>query len=221
MNIDFTSSSLRFGYGCFETIKIIDGKIINFEEHLRRLELGCKTLLLRFENNKKQEILDFCKKNCFKNIWVLRLIVMPEINLKYFVEPYLELDRSKEYNLCFDDEWIINSKSPLNKFKSFNYLNRHIPHKKAIEKGFFDVLLLNERDEIAETSRANIFFQDKSGNWFTPYESSGCLPGIIRKQVINKLAAKEKIIKKEDLINFKKIIVTNSLIEELEITRIV
>jgi branched-chain amino acid aminotransferase len=53
----------------------------------------------------------------------------------------------------------------------------------AQKRGFDEVILLNERGEVAECTSANIFAAKGNQVW-TPPLSSGCLPGITREVVL-------------------------------------
>jgi|GEM_PF-5430994 len=73
-----------------------------------------------------------------------------------------------------------------------------------------DILLINSRTELIETSRFNIFCYDKATNTtYTPALNMGCLNGVFRRQALNEGAINlpdmgkkkiiEKIIKLDDL----------------------
>src|SRR2546423_15687028 len=53
-------------------------------------------------------------------------------------------------------------------------------------RGFDEVILLNERDEVAECTSANIFAA-KGGQVWTPPLTSGCLPGITRELLLSEV----------------------------------
>jgi branched-chain amino acid aminotransferase len=56
----------------------------------------------------------------------------------------------------------------------------------AQARGFDEVILLNERGEVAECTSANIFIADGNQVW-TPPLSSGCLPGITREVLLGEV----------------------------------
>jgi branched-chain amino acid aminotransferase len=58
--------------------------------------------------------------------------------------------------------------------------------EKAQQRGFDEVILLNERGEVAECTSANIFIANGSEVW-TPPLSSGCLPGITREVILGEV----------------------------------
>jgi branched-chain amino acid aminotransferase len=59
----------------------------------------------------------------------------------------------------------------------------------AQRRGFDEVILLNERGEVAECTSANLFIANGSQVW-TPPLSSGCLPGITRELLLGPVRAK-------------------------------
>ncbi len=53
-------------------------------------------------------------------------------------------------------------------------------------KSAFDVISVNEKDELVETSRFNIFLYDKTSDFvLTPALSSGCINGVLRRLIIH------------------------------------
>src|SRR5437016_9453636 len=58
----------------------------------------------------------------------------------------------------------------------------------AQARGFDEVILLNERGEVAECTSANLFIANGS-HVYTPPLSSGCLPGITREVVLGEIQA--------------------------------
>ena len=65
---------------------------------------------------------------------------------------------------------------------------------------FFDLIFLNEKGELCEGSRSNIYVF-KNGEWLTPPLSSGLLGGVLRTQLLETQQAKEAILTPSDLDN--------------------
>lgn len=61
-----------------------------------------------------------------------------------------------------------------------------------------DVVLINERGEVTETTRANLAVL-LEGSWWTPPLSSGLLPGIERARLLGSGSLKERVLNVEDL----------------------
>lgn len=66
------------------------------------------------------------------------------------------------------------------------------------ENGCDEVLFLNEKGELAEGSRSNIFVR-RDGVLLTPPLSSGALPGVLRQELIETGQAQEAVLTEADL----------------------
>ncbi|MFZ1991282.1 MAG: aminodeoxychorismate synthase component I [Alphaproteobacteria bacterium] len=66
------------------------------------------------------------------------------------------------------------------------------------KQGCDEVLFLNERGELAEGSRSNVFIEH-DGKLLTPPVSSGALPGTLRAELLASGQAKEAVLVPEDL----------------------
>jgi para-aminobenzoate synthetase / 4-amino-4-deoxychorismate lyase len=62
----------------------------------------------------------------------------------------------------------------------------------------FDVVFLNERGEVAEGARSNVFVE-RDGVLLTPPVSSGALPGVLRAELLASGQAREAILRSTDL----------------------
>ena len=84
--------------------------------------------------------------------------------------------------------------------------------REAEAKGGFDCLFFNDRGELTEGGRSNVFVK-LDGRWCTPPLSAGVLPGIMRAAMLADPAwdAQERTITREMLENATGIVVCNSL----------
>ncbi len=82
--------------------------------------------------------------------------------------------------------------------------------KKALNNGFDDVLFCNERGEITEGARSNIFIK-KEGVLYTPPISCGLLPGVYRDVLLKKKNTVEKVLYANDLNEADAIYLTNAV----------
>lgn len=62
----------------------------------------------------------------------------------------------------------------------------------------FDLVFLNERGEVAEGARSNVFVE-RDGCLLTPPLSSGALPGVLRAELLSSGRAREAVLLQEDL----------------------
>jgi len=94
----------------------------------------------------------------------------------------------------------------------------------AERQGYSESLMLDHEDNVAESTSANIFFKDKSGELHTPIADS-FLNGITRQTVIELAKSKnikvhERKIKPEELPNFAGCFLTGTAAEITPISQI-
>lgn len=84
--------------------------------------------------------------------------------------------------------------------------------RRAEAAGAFDMLFFNDRDELTEGGRSNVFLR-KEGRWLTPPLSSGLLPGVMRAVLLEDPAwdAQECVLTRQDLLDAEAICVCNAL----------
>jgi branched-chain amino acid aminotransferase len=93
--------------------------------------------------------------------------------------------------------------SPLAGVKVLSWLDNVWNYYEAQQAGFDEVVLLNERGEVAECTAANIFCV-RAGRVSTPPLNSGCLSGITRSVLLEigatvGVEVKEAVLRPEDL----------------------
>ncbi|MEN8515049.1 bifunctional anthranilate synthase component I family protein/class IV aminotransferase [Burkholderia sp. RS02] len=78
--------------------------------------------------------------------------------------------------------------------------------------GGFDMLFVNERGEVTEGGRSNLFVK-LDGQWVTPPLASGVLPGVMRGVLLDDRAfgAAERVVTCDDLARAQALLLTNAL----------
>ena len=98
-----------------------------------------------------------------------------------------------------------NSADPFLRHKT---TNRHLYNEELTRvraEGFDEVLFLNERGELTEGAISNVFVEkpadpQRAGKLFTPPLSSGVLPGVMRRHLLETFPhAKERVLTLADL----------------------
>jgi branched-chain amino acid aminotransferase len=94
----------------------------------------------------------------------------------------------------------------------------------AQAKGFDEVILLNERGEVAECTSANIFIATGNQVW-TPPLSSGCLPGVTRDLLLSEIRVPgfeigERALMPADLETAEEVFITSTTRELLPVLEI-
>jgi para-aminobenzoate synthetase/4-amino-4-deoxychorismate lyase len=84
-------------------------------------------------------------------------------------------------------------------------------YQRARMDGFDEVIFLNERDEVTEGAISNLFVL-RGGKLYTPPLSSGVLPGVFRRSLLERDAgAEERILRVTDLESAEGVYLCNSL----------
>jgi para-aminobenzoate synthetase/4-amino-4-deoxychorismate lyase len=84
--------------------------------------------------------------------------------------------------------------------------------REAERRGGFDLLFFNEKDELTEGGRSNVFVKI-DGRWVTPPLAAGVLPGVMRTVLLADPAwnAAERSVNRADLMRAEEIVVCNAL----------
>lgn len=197
-----SSRAFMYGDGVFETIRIIDGKPINLENHINRLFKGAEKIKIHTTSALSADyfydkIVELCKQSGITEGGRCRIsfdrfqggTYTPVTNeLTYFIDVNpiesnkfalnhkgLELDIYSE---------IKKSNNYLANFKTKNGLLYIMTAVRAKELNLDDLLIINEKDLILESSNSNLFVVS-NGVLYTPSLEDGCLAGTMRMQIIN------------------------------------
>ena len=127
---------------------------------------------------------------------------------------------------CKISKWIrIDSKSqPMQAKSAANYSNAALARMDALNAGYDEAIMLNNKGHIAEGSAENIFVV-KNGKITTPPLDADILNGITRDSAIkllksNKIKVIEKNLKINDLLKADEIFMTGTAAEVKSVTRV-
>jgi branched-chain amino acid aminotransferase len=188
-------SGLLCGWGLFTTLRVFEGVPFAFERHWHRLERDAELTLCPFpfkmEDVRRylQEVLrsNQVREGCAR-IYVVNNQPGHWRSDEAFPKADLMICSADLPN--YRDRVRLTTRahgrhaaSPLANAKVTSWLNNVWSLQEAQREGFDEVILLNERGEVAECTAANIFCVQR-GTVVTPPLSSGCLPGITREVVL-------------------------------------
>ena len=184
-NLSGSNRGYLYGDGVFESIKIIDGKPINFANHFSRLIAGSEVLRIRipsfytatFFEDKINELIKLSK---IKKGGKIRLSIdrtsggtyKPVSNeATFFIEVMQDERNSYELNhKGLEVDLYSSMRKQVNKlanYKTKNGLIYVMASIEAQEKGFDDLLITNEKGNILESSSSNLFVVS-NGVLYTP-----------------------------------------------------
>tara|TARA_B110000881_G_scaffold149684_1_gene132718 strand:+ start:344 stop:1216 length:873 start_codon:yes stop_codon:yes gene_type:complete len=193
---------LLYGDGIFEGIRFYEGRVFRLTEHIERLYLSAKALLLKMPWTLEEvceATLETIRANELTDGYI-RLVVTRGVG-DLGLNPYLcpspsmfiiasgitlypkELyENGLEVVTCSTRRPTPASLSP--QVKSLNYLNNVMAKIEALKAGAKEGLMLNEQGYVAECTGDNVFIV-KKGVVLTPPVSDGSLDGITRQVIFD------------------------------------
>ncbi|WP_293874086.1 aminotransferase class IV [Flavobacterium sp.] len=235
LQVSIFNRSFLYGDGVFETLKVVNNKILFFEDHYFRLMASMRiirmeipmTFTLEFF---EQQILDLVKRNNLENSARVRFTVfrnqggyyLPSVNSVSFVIQASALTHKKyhfdlspfEVDLYKD---FVVSKQLLSTLKTANRIIHITASIFAQENQLNSCLLINEAKNVVEATNGNLFML-MGNTLITPPISEGCLNGIMRKQImvlakqINNIDMVEMEISPFDLQKADELFITNVIV---------
>ena len=205
------------GDGLFETLRVDQGQAGDVEAHFDRLFEGLPRIGIDFGD--RGALASAVTAVAGASPWPvarMRIAVTPETRL-ITLAPYSP-PAGRVSAVLLPEPWIW-SRSPLAGLKSLSYQANLAALRRARAAGAFEALLLNERGRLVEGSRSNLILSLPDG-LFTPPVEDGCLPGTVRRRLLESGQVAERSLTPADLDSADRALLTNSLIGVLEVERI-
>jgi branched-chain amino acid aminotransferase len=237
LNLPYNNRAFLYGDALFETLKYHNNSIEFFEDHYFRLMASMRMLRMEIPvffslDFLKNEILKTLKAN---NLLIARIrlqvfrksggLYMPKSNdINFLIETSVfSPSTRKRYEIdVFKDYQVFSG--TLSNLKTTNRIINVISSIYANENNLDDCILLNEKKNVVETTKANIFLV-KGNQVLTPSLTEGCIKGIMRKKVIeeiNRIGMYELIeteISPFEIQKSEAVFITNSIIGIQPVTK--
>jgi branched-chain amino acid aminotransferase len=223
---------LRYGDGIFETMKLKNGNLILSDEHFARLWKGMQ--LLQFDIPKllspekfEAEILQLAAKNKLSAARIRLTIIRSDggiydakNNMPNYIIEAMALPKdngplnSNGLQLCiFNDAK--KSIDTFSNLKTNNYLPYFMGAIFAKKQQCNDALIVNSDGNICDSTIANVFYI-KDETIYTPALTQGCVAGVMRKFLIDKIrilgfSVHESVVTKEDILHADEVFLSNSI----------
>ena len=196
------------GFSLLETMRLERGLIVRRDRHVARAAAAAAELGFAWNVAAANAALDAAIASHADGAWRTRRLVSPTGDATVECTPLVH-DESRVWRVGPAAE-PVDSGDPSLRVKT---TRREIYEgAKAARPDLDDVLLWNERDEITESTIANVV-AEIDNNWYTPPVSCGLLPGVFRAAVIEARMVQERVVTKDDLRRATRIWLINSLRE--------
>jgi branched-chain amino acid aminotransferase len=231
--LDASNRGFRFGEGLFETMLARKGNLPLADFHFDRLFRGMKSLGYSVPQDADrdhslnpltpgslaEQVAELCRRNRHLDLARVRLTVYPDENgrASYIIQTFAYLPEEipaggLSLGLFPDGR---KSRDAFSHIKSNNYQLFALAARYAQGKGWNDALVLNDRERLAESSVANLFYI-RGGVICTPPLSEGCVEGVMRRILLESLPGsgfhvREQAIGPNELREADEIFLTNAL----------
>lgn len=225
--------AFRLGDGFFESMRVIDGKVVFLENHFSRIEDTIKALKMATTEGfnieqLRQQINGLLQRNGITKGGRIRITFYRKSSGYY--EPHVnDVAYMIESEALAENEFTLNAvgktvdiftdfKKDVNKLSIFKSLNAQLYIMAALqlkEKNLDDALIQNNKFAIIESIASNIFIVS-NGVLYTPTLQDGCIAGTMRMNIINlaldhKIKVYECTLNPQNLLAADEIFLTNAV----------
>jgi branched-chain amino acid aminotransferase len=206
--ITLQNRSYKWGDGLFETMRILDGRILLAPYHFERLFSGMRLLMINGDElstrKLEHQITELCAfNNCLPSARVRLAVYRNDRGgAGYSIEAVALSAGRPEWN----DTGYITGLYPLARkgcdvfanLKTANYLPYVLADLYAQQHGLDECLLLNSRNAVCDGSKTNVFLI--TGTVITtPSLEQGCVQGVMRRFVIEELEKLGHVIHQQEV----------------------
>jgi branched-chain amino acid aminotransferase len=227
---------LLSGWGVFSTLRVIDGVLFAWERHWTRIKRDAAAFHVTLPDDPetlRRKLLELIEANHARNS-TLRLAILRNGG-GMWADPAPARDSDIIALTADTKDWgrgvklavqanARHAASPFAGAKILSWSMNLTWLESAQRRGFDEVILLNERGEVAECTSANIFASRGNQVWPPPL-SSGCLPGITREVLLAECRCPgfeltEKPLLPEELEQADEVFITSTTRELLPVVQI-
>ena len=225
------------GWGIFSTLRVLDGVLFAYERHYARMKRDAPRVQVPFEITEealKLQLAKLIQANDVKNA-TLRVAVVRnhggtfegtgitrDTDIVVFTADLTVWGESVKLYSVPNGR---HAASPFAGTKVLSWLQNLTWYEEAHQRGFDEVVLLNEHGHVSECTSANIFAILGNRVMTPPLETSGCLPGVTRALLLEEirtpgLTIAEQELTPADLENAEQVFITSTTRDLLPVASI-
>ncbi|MBL1218242.1 MAG: branched-chain-amino-acid transaminase [Planctomycetes bacterium] len=233
---------LLYGDGCFEGIRVYNGRIFKLDSHLKRLFRSAEKLRITIPYTLEEmahALREGVRVNNVVNGYIRPVVTRGYGNLGLnpfqcerpcviVITATIQLYPPALYEtgmkVVVANRPRVDKKALDPAVKSLNYLNNIMAKVESIDAGVLEAIMLNNEGYVAECTGDNIF-GIKDGKVFTPPVDAGILEGITRNFVIElcrdlDIPCEEKLFTIDELVQADEIFLTGTAAEIMSVTHV-
>jgi para-aminobenzoate synthetase / 4-amino-4-deoxychorismate lyase len=186
------------GFRLIETLRLVDGGYPSRSLHLDRLQSSAGALGFACDRPAVEAALDALASRHAAGTFRVRLTLGHGGDVELAAAPLFATPAGMTAVLS---PHRLDSRSPWLRHKTtVRAVYDRALASIADDQAVFDAIFLNERNEVCEGARSNVFVRRAPGEPLrTPPLSSGVLPGVLRRQLLESGEAVEAVLYEEDL----------------------
>lgn len=189
-----------------ETLRFEAGAYVRLELHLQRLERTAAVFHFPFNRSAALDVLDSVTHDAAPPLRV-RLTLNEHGQLEVQSSPYRPV---AAWHYMVSPK-TVNSQDALLRYKT-DWRDLYESQRASAQRthGCDEIVFCNERGELCEGSRSNLFLAI-GGELLTPAQASGLLPGCLRRELLDAGLCREAVLKPADLAAADQVYFGNSL----------
>ncbi len=223
--ITIDNSSFKYGYGCFETMRLVNGRIPLAELHFERLFNSLEVLRFDIPDHlTARNLLDQSIQLAIQNQCIdqskIRITISREFQTTHYI---IEAEALSTKNAELNKDGLvidiytkaIKNADIFSHIKSNARLQYEITRMWANEKKLDDAIIMNSSGKIVDSTIANLFIVS-GGIIKTPPIEDGCVSGVMRKYLLRccrqqGLPIQEVSLSIEDVLQAQEVFLTNAV----------
>jgi para-aminobenzoate synthetase / 4-amino-4-deoxychorismate lyase len=199
-------TELPSDFALLETLLLEEGELLRLDAHLNRLKTSARLFGFDFPESHIRATLHNTQKKGLEGRHRVRLTLDNDGKIEVEIRGLVDLPGQLSFVIA--PERVDSSDLLLRHKTTARSLYDSVLH--GLKTECFDALFFNEREELTEGARSNVFLR-KNGAWFTPSVESGLLDGIMRQEILQTRPVRVQKLYLDDLLTADAVYLSNAL----------